>query len=478
MSFYSFGRIKIINKSDHKSAVATAAYHSGTRIKNEYDGMVHDFSKKKYVKETYIRMPAGVPEKWVDEKVPAKERMAIIWNDIEKTHTAANSRLARYNYIALPHDLTVRQGLECVDKFFDEYCIKKGMGVTYTLHDEPNNRHVDIMYLIGEYDKNGKPKQRFRKEYLVRNSEGSECWMKPEEFKNSEGYEKVYKYTDGEKNYKLTPSEAAIKGDELTRVNKHPVDRRIEVSGWDDELDLATEWRTGWAKILNDTYATLGSEERVDHRSYKEQGKAKLATEHVGWRADKEERIQKNQEIIKFNQVLENMRKEGEEAIKDIDDQLDDLMNNEQTEESLSEHEIRWRRNSYILLAFTENELVDKNIGEKFKATINKLDKIIHDILRDFMIMISNAKKSIEDRLTINKRAEEAKKINRSQSGNLDEMINNVLNNYDALAQQSQAMQRLGMNSLDFIVDSKPKKKTYKYPGQGKHKKGVNQWQK
>ncbi len=38
--------IKIISRGKNKSAVAASAYRSGEKIKNEYDGVVHDFTRK------------------------------------------------------------------------------------------------------------------------------------------------------------------------------------------------------------------------------------------------------------------------------------------------------------------------------------------------------------------------------------------------------------------------------------------------
>ena len=73
-----FGEVKIITRGRGKSAVATAAYHAGIRIQNQWDGVIHDFSFKGDVGETFIRMPSNAPHRYIDETVPTKERMAII----------------------------------------------------------------------------------------------------------------------------------------------------------------------------------------------------------------------------------------------------------------------------------------------------------------------------------------------------------------------------------------------------------------
>ena len=44
--------IKIISRGKGKSAVAASAYRSGEKIKNEYDGIVHDFTRKRGIAHT------------------------------------------------------------------------------------------------------------------------------------------------------------------------------------------------------------------------------------------------------------------------------------------------------------------------------------------------------------------------------------------------------------------------------------------
>lgn len=46
--------IKIISRGKNKSAVAASAYRSGEKIKNEYDGIVHDFTRKGGIAHTEI----------------------------------------------------------------------------------------------------------------------------------------------------------------------------------------------------------------------------------------------------------------------------------------------------------------------------------------------------------------------------------------------------------------------------------------
>ena len=46
--------IKIISRGKGKSAVAAAAYRSGEKLVNEYDGAIHDYTRKGGIVHTEI----------------------------------------------------------------------------------------------------------------------------------------------------------------------------------------------------------------------------------------------------------------------------------------------------------------------------------------------------------------------------------------------------------------------------------------
>ena len=377
--FYSFGRIKVISRSGVKSAVATAAYHAGISLTNEYDGITHDYSYKQDVGETFVRMPDTAPKSWRDESVPAKQRVGTIWNDVERAQPSTNAQLARSNFIALPHNLTVEQGLECVDRFIEENCTSKGMGVTYSLHDKPNNRHVDMMYLMREYDESGKPREKSKKEYLCRKG-AWERYMDAEKLKNSTGYEKVYKYEKDGERADMTPSEAAKAGEGWQRVNKYPVCRTVKTGGWDDK-DLAQQWRKSWEEILNDKYKELGMSDRVDCRSFKDRGIGVLATVHEGHGPGNEERKAHNQQVKEFRKGVVKTFNEGRGVLKSIEKQIDDLENNVQTEKSLKAHERRYAAKQRTLENLLQSGFYRREIVDGFKKKISNLSREMRGLI-------------------------------------------------------------------------------------------------
>ena len=66
--------IKIISRGKGKSAIAAAAYRSGEKITNEYDGEVHDYTRKGGVVHTEILLPENAPAEYSDR--------AILWNAV------------------------------------------------------------------------------------------------------------------------------------------------------------------------------------------------------------------------------------------------------------------------------------------------------------------------------------------------------------------------------------------------------------
>ncbi|MBW9212971.1 MULTISPECIES: MobA/MobL family protein [Terrabacteria group] len=68
--------IKIISRGKGKSAVAASAYRSGEKIKNEYDGIVHDFTRKGGIVHTEILLPQNALQEFTNR--------SALWNSVEK----------------------------------------------------------------------------------------------------------------------------------------------------------------------------------------------------------------------------------------------------------------------------------------------------------------------------------------------------------------------------------------------------------
>ena len=93
--------IKIISRGKGKSAVAAAAYRSGSAIVNAYDGKTHDYTRKGGIVHTEVLLPGHAPAEYANR--------AILWNAVEKCERYKTAQLAREIEIALPAELAREQ---------------------------------------------------------------------------------------------------------------------------------------------------------------------------------------------------------------------------------------------------------------------------------------------------------------------------------------------------------------------------------
>ena len=141
--------IKIISRGKGKSAVAASAYRSGEKIKNEYDGIVHDFTRKGGIAHTEILLPENAPQEFLDR--------GTLWNSVEKIEKSKNSQLAREIEVALPKELDREKQIELIREYVKENFVKVGMCADIALHDKNDgNPHCHILLTI----KNGNYKTR------------------------------------------------------------------------------------------------------------------------------------------------------------------------------------------------------------------------------------------------------------------------------------------------------------------------------
>mgnify|MGYP000953986580 FL=1 len=258
--------IKIISRGKGKSAVAAASYRSGEKIKNEYDGIVHDFTRKGGIAHTEILLPQNAPQEFSNR--------GTLWNSVEKIEKSKNSQLAREIEIALPKELNREKQIELVREYVKENFVKVGMCADIALHDKNDgNPHAHILLTMRPLNEDKTWGAKSKKEYIL-----------------DENGEKV-KLKNG--NYKT---------------------RKINTVDW-NEQDKAEEWRKTWADITNKYLEENSIQEKVDHRSYQRQGIEEIPTIHLGVSASQMEkkgiatdRGNINREIRKQNRLLQEIK--------------------------------------------------------------------------------------------------------------------------------------------------------------------------
>ena len=271
---------KMVSRGAGRSAVAAAAYLSCSRMLNEYDGVQHDYTRKQGLGWRQVFLPATAPAEWQDRE--------ILWNAVEETETAKDSRLAREFVAALPIELSREEQIQLLQDFIKEQFVADGMCADAAIHDPyppGHNPHAHILLTVRPLDEKGKWQYKTEKEYLcVKDSE--ERGFTAAEFKQAQGdgWEKQYQYKVGKKKVYMTPSAAQAQGYE--RVSKYPKSTKFGrqnpiTERWNSDEQLVL-WRAAWADVANRYLERTGHEERIDHRSHAERGLLERPTVHEG----------------------------------------------------------------------------------------------------------------------------------------------------------------------------------------------------
>ena len=249
------------------SAVGSAAYRSGEKITNEYDGITHDYTRKKGIVHTEILLPPHAPPEFADR--------STLWNSVEKIEKAKNSQLAREIEAALPRELDREQQIRLVREYVQDNFVSAGMCADIAIHDKNNgNPHAHIMLTMRPLEQSGEWGAKSKKEYIL-DKNGQRIKLKSG-------------------NYKV---------------------RKIDLMDWNDK-GKAEVWRRAWADVTNKYLAEQNIPQRIDHRSYERQGIEQIPTVHMGVAATQMERKgivtekgEKNRQIREQNRLLKEVKR-------------------------------------------------------------------------------------------------------------------------------------------------------------------------
>ena len=258
--------ISIVSRGKGKSAVAAAAYRSGEKLTNEWDGMTHDYTRKGGVVHTEIMLPLHAPPSFSDR--------STLWNSVELYEKAGNAQLAREIDAALPIELSREEQIRLVREYCSSQFVSRGMCVDFVIHDtNSGNPHCHIMLTMRPLDERGAWAAKSKKEYDL-----------------DENGERI-----------RLPS---------GRYKTH----KIDLTGWNDK-DNTLLWRKAWADYTNDFLERNGSPERIDHRSNAERGIDEIPTVHMGVAACQMEKKgvatekgELNRNIQKANRLIREIR--------------------------------------------------------------------------------------------------------------------------------------------------------------------------
>ena len=144
--------VKVIGRKSGSSAVASAAYRSGSRLRDERLDRSHDFSAKRGVVHSEVMLPENAPEAWSD-----RERL---WNDVEAFEIRKDAQLAREVEFAIPREMTQAQGIELARDFVQGEFVDRGMIADLNVHwdmaeDGMPKPHAHVMLTMRAVDENG-----------------------------------------------------------------------------------------------------------------------------------------------------------------------------------------------------------------------------------------------------------------------------------------------------------------------------------
>lgn len=123
MAIYMFATTPMSRKKG-RSAVAAAAYRSGSQLTDERTNVVHDYCRKRGVLHTEIVAPQGITP-------PDREQL---WNAAEAAEKRRDARVAREYLVALPHELGDDQRLELARQLARELVERYAVAVDIAIH--------------------------------------------------------------------------------------------------------------------------------------------------------------------------------------------------------------------------------------------------------------------------------------------------------------------------------------------------------
>ncbi|EFK94714.1 MobA/MobL family protein [Finegoldia magna ACS-171-V-Col3] len=335
--------VNIISRGKGKSAVASAAYISGEKIKNEWDGVTHDYTKKQGVISKEIYLPDHAPKEYKDRKT--------LWNSVELFEKNSNAQLARNFIISLPKELSIEENKKMIEEFVQKNFVKEGMIVDLAIHDESRegnqNIHAHIMTIVRPINEDGTWGQKSKKEYILDE-----------------------------------------KGEKILNKNGKPKTRKVELTTWNDKGNVE-KWRENFSNLCNEYLAKNKIEKRVDHRSFKRQGIKQIPTIHLGASASAMERkgirTEKgdiNREIKKQNELLKNIGNEIKKITSWLAGFKDKLKESYKEYKDQSKKQIENESglfNLYEYLSFYQ-EMQENNRAEL--SFYGKRNKAIYDLKR------------------------------------------------------------------------------------------------
>ena len=223
-----------INRKSGRTSTAAAAYRCGGILYDERTDKTHDYSKKEGVVFSECFIFENGQKVLLD-----RER---VWNTAEQTEKRVDARTAREIIINLPHELDEINRTELVQEFTEHIAKTYNVAIDFAIHQpskegDQRNHHAHILM-------------------TTRRAE-------------------------------LGENNSLVLGE---KTNLELSNTKLGKLGLPKTQDQITDLREKWATMANDYLEFSHIDDRIDHRSYAEQGIDKLPTKKLGSKTVQAER--------------------------------------------------------------------------------------------------------------------------------------------------------------------------------------------
>ena len=267
MASYHFNA-DIVSRGDGGSVAAAAAYISGEKLRDIYDGRIHDRTYRQDVTYKEILLPLAAPRELSDRQT--------LLDALNVSERRNDSQMARTIKIALPNELSFGEQVALAKEFALENFINIGLCADFAMHE-------------GLLDKNRKPTS----------------------------IEAVNEYQDNPHAHLIVP---------FRMVDRHGFHRTKTQTRYMNSIAYLVSLRKEWARLQNREFERLGLAVRVSHESLSAQGIDREPTKHIGaaamaleLRGVRTDRGDEYRETIVRNKEREMMREIAHERMREIE---------------------------------------------------------------------------------------------------------------------------------------------------------------
>lgn len=289
----SFIRYNMLSRSNGKNAVASAAYRSGSRLRDRQSGKIKNYTRKEEVKYSEIDLPKNCTEKYRDREE--------LWNAVEQQSHRKDARLARELIIAIPVELDLQTDIRVLQKYIQTTFVDDGMIADWSIHMKEDNPHCHLMLTTKPIGEDGE----------------TFIGQKTSVFKLDENGNRIPRLDEH--------------GDQITDAHgrKKWVRTNTQKKNW-DAPENGNKWKQSWVDVLEqETGIQIKFGVENGMKAEKHEGRAARQLEERGEISsvcEYNRQIRRYNQAVKARQALEKREKELQEQLRQSIQSMEDVV--------------------------------------------------------------------------------------------------------------------------------------------------------